>query len=110
MNWIKIVANGGFTFFSTLAGLLTFDGIVGGEIPLTMLIFGSLVSSSIQFGASAFKEAVYECNEDERKKKQDRKTKEDNAKFLEDVHKFNESRRNSLQCKFGKILSNMLLF
>jgi len=56
INWIKVGANAGVAFFSTLGSLLTFDSLIGGQIPKEVIIPASVMVAGIQGFLSFFKE------------------------------------------------------
>lgn len=58
VNCLKIVANTGFAFFSTLGSILTLNSLTSGKIPTNVIIPASLLCAAIQGGTAFFKELL----------------------------------------------------
>ena len=56
INYKKILANAGFSFFTTLAGLISADALLNINIPITDFLFVALIPAAIQFGLAFCKE------------------------------------------------------
>ncbi len=58
INWAKILANAGFTFFTSLASLCTFDYLLGSNLPLNFVLGVAVLVSAIQGCVAFFKELL----------------------------------------------------
>lgn len=65
LDWLKILANTGFTFFVTLASICTFSYLVKSELPLSFIITVTIVVALIQGGVAFFKSLIDVINEHE---------------------------------------------
>lgn len=70
IKWIKVCANAGVAFFSTLSSLLTFNALVASEIPKEVILPASLLVAVIQGGLSLCKEIHEQAEQSEMKCKQ----------------------------------------
>jgi hypothetical protein len=61
INWIKILANGGTAFFTTLVGILTMDSISNTQVSLQFTISAAILIGFIQAGLAICKELSMEA-------------------------------------------------
>lgn len=62
MNCLKIVANGGVAFFTTLTGLLSADTLLQVNLPTSSIFIGAAIAAGIQAGLAMFKELQTQAN------------------------------------------------
>lgn len=67
VRWIRVTANSGFAFFSSLLGLLTFDSLVKTQLPFNMVITASLFIALINAGTAFFRELLQQSEFDDNK-------------------------------------------
>ena len=54
VNYTKIICNAGVAFFTTLAGLLSADAVIGESLPPMAIFIGALIVGGIQAGLAFF--------------------------------------------------------
>ena len=75
MRWKKIIGNTGLTFFTVLGSFLTFDTITNADIPMEMLVLGSVAPAVIQGGMMFFREILSEDEVVQKEMKRAQRTK-----------------------------------
>lgn len=58
IDWMKVLANSGLTLLTTLGGILTFNALSQGDIPINILIPAAISCSLIQGGIAFCKEIL----------------------------------------------------
>ena len=87
-NWIKVGANTGVAFFSTLGSLLTFDSLTGGTIPKEIILPASMLVAGIQGCLSFCKEMHSEADKignPEKYLRKSRRKRSSSLKILENL-------------------------
>jgi hypothetical protein len=80
INWLKILAVTGTSFFTTLIGILTIDALTQGSIPWNLLLPASFLVAAFQGGLAFCRELTAESEQlkmenDMLRKKMGKKTK-----------------------------------
>lgn len=73
MRWIRILANSGLAFFTTMSGIFTADSILQANFPLEYVFLTATIVSSIQAAIAFFREILKENKEVEKDLKNGKK-------------------------------------
>ncbi|MEM2966504.1 MAG: hypothetical protein QW052_06165 [Candidatus Nitrosocaldaceae archaeon] len=82
MNWMKVIGNAGYTFFSILVASFSLSTFLDLEIPVWYYIILSMIVALVNAGLVFFRYLLEEAEKEEkkRKKKKDEVSNKDRAK------------------------------